>query len=135
MWFARWGSQWTKRISRSLSPLRQPRRSKSFLKKNNLVGKRLIAVHPGSHPNLAYKRWPLERFVETLRRLQEQEQKKTPIHPLVVGGADEKELAEELIQHLGNGTNTAGLFAVEETAVLLKQCDALLTNDSGVNCT
>ena len=83
-----------------------------------------VAVHPGS--GSPSKNWPIERFVEIIRRLQA---KKTEVIA-VLGEADAAEAAV-LARELPELPVLEGLTLVE-LAATLAECRAYLGNDSGI---
>ena len=83
-----------------------------------------VAVHPGS--GSPSKNWPIERFVEIIRRLQA---KKTEV-VAVLGEADVAESAV-LARELPELPVLEGLTLVE-LAATLAECRAYLGNDSGI---
>ncbi|MDI6736815.1 MAG: lipopolysaccharide heptosyltransferase II [bacterium] len=98
--------------------LRQERVSKKYP---------LIGLAPGAHWNT--KRWPKERFIE-LANLLIQRKNATIV---IFGGRAEVVLSNEIGGSLLNKPLiVAGKVSLMETAVLLKRCNVLVTNDSGV---
>lgn len=90
----------------------------------------LIALHPGSAPNAAFKRWPLPRFAALATRLIENHQ----THILILGSNAEEELKQNLLSqltayHLSLTTITADLLT---TAAILQRCRLFIGNDSGL---
>ena len=94
----------------------------------------LIGLNPGAEYGLA-KRWPEERFVETARRLQE----RFPCNWLVLGGKADMELAARIAAGIQSGDNlaqhtvwnVAGQTSLRELCALLRECDMVLSNDTG----
>ena len=86
-----------------------------------------VGFHLGSAPDLLAKRWPLERFVETGKRLIEQHN----AHILLFGGPEEAELKQEAKRALGRRASIvdAELLVV---AGVVKHCNVFLSNDSGL---
>ena len=85
----------------------------------------LIALHPGSGAYSVARRWPVERFVETGRRLQS-------MHggSIVVIG-NEATINGHLAMGL-NASNLTGRMSVGVLAALLEKVNLLVTNDSGI---
>ncbi len=83
-----------------------------------------VAVHPGSGSPL--KNWPVERFVEIIRRLRSQSKETVAI----LGEADVAEAAV-LARELPEVPVLEGLTLVE-LAATLAECAAYLGNDSGI---
>lgn len=73
------------------------------------------------------KRWPLDRYAETLRRLLE-------IYAgsaVLIGDSSERPYVETLCAvNPKRVFNLAGLTSLRETAAVISRCDLLLTNDS-----
>ena len=84
-----------------------------------------VAVHPGTSRFGAYKRWPVERFNEIIRLLDER-----GVGALVTWGPDEYHLAVAAAA----GTHAAvapQTDSVAQLAALLSLCDAFIGADSG----
>ena len=84
-----------------------------------------IGVGPGS--NQPVKIWPRERFSETIKRLIDD----YDAWPLIIGGNEDKELGDWLIEQWGMGSNFAGKLSVRMSAVALGKCRLYLGNDTG----
>ncbi|HTL70304.1 MAG TPA: lipopolysaccharide heptosyltransferase II [Candidatus Eisenbacteria bacterium] len=89
-------------------------------------GRKVIALHPGA--SCASKRWPVENFAALGRRILAE----TPYRLAVVGGAGEAGLGRTLSESIGRGTvDLTGRLDLKELAFFLKDCEALVSNDSG----
>jgi ADP-heptose:LPS heptosyltransferase len=84
-----------------------------------------VAFAPGS--NMASKLWPAERFEAVGRALIQRHR----IWPVVVGGAEDREVAARLVQAWGCGTDAAGALTVRQSAALLERCKLFVGNDTG----
>jgi ADP-heptose:LPS heptosyltransferase len=85
-----------------------------------------IAVAPAT--NMPCKCWPLERFAEVLRGLAEV----APIHPVLFGGAGDRELCAGLLRDTGlSGTLVVG-ETIAQAASTMRACSMYLGNDTGV---
>jgi ADP-heptose:LPS heptosyltransferase len=85
----------------------------------------LLCLAPGS--KLASKRWPEERFAELARRWCQRGGEVA-----VLGGAGERELGDRIAAIAGpRVANLCGQLGLRESAALLEQAAALLSNDSG----
>jgi len=84
-----------------------------------------IGVGPGS--KMPAKRWPEERFREVVADLI----KKNAVWPVVFGGSEDVGLGNRLLSAWGCGYNAAGKLSLRGSAVALKHCALLLTNDTG----
>ena len=85
-----------------------------------------VAVHPSAR--IPVKKWPIERFSTVCRYLQEH-YKATIV---IIGGKDASEETKTLIQSLSKPIiDLTGKTTYLEAAEILRQCDFLLTNDTG----
>lgn len=73
------------------------------------------------------KMWPLERYIAVGRYLME----KHNVIPVIVGGPEEKEPAEQMIKAIGGGYSSAGQLSVRGSARLLHECSLFIGNDTG----
>ncbi len=100
------------------------------------VDKPLLGIHAGSAPHFLWKRWPLENFATVAKELIT----KRNMHIILFGGPneeDQKQQLRELIKQMLPITNyqlpitivTTSLLA---TAALMQQCQAVVSNDSGL---
>ncbi len=98
---------------------------RAFMEKNNLVGRHLIGVHPGSGP-LAYKRAPVKKFVECI-----EENARDDSVALIFGTPDEAD-----VKKLFPGALSLDSILVEDSlknvGALIKECDLFVTNDTGL---
>ncbi|GAB4265008.1 MAG: glycosyltransferase family 9 protein [Deferrisoma sp.] len=83
---------------------------------------RLVALAPGAR--WPTKAWPEEHWRALAGRLQA-----GGAFPVVVGGPEDRELAERILAG-GRGANLAGRTSILETAAALARCEVLVTNDS-----
>lgn len=86
----------------------------------------LVAFGIGAaHPK---RRWPLSRFAEVGRALQNE----WGAHIVVVGGDTDQEAQAELLNDLGPAVSGfAGLLTLRQTAAVLESCRLFIGNDSG----
>lgn len=87
-----------------------------------------LGICPGAEYGAA-KRWPIDRFAQTASRAYEKFQS----HCTVIGSPAEKEIGEQfekIYPHPGC-RNLVGKTSITEMIAELKQCDLLLTNDTG----
>ncbi len=91
----------------------------------------LIALHPGSSSGRFHmqsaKRWPVDRFAETARRLQ----RGMDATVLVMCGPDEKEL-RPVFREVSEGSLFFPEGEIREISGILGEVDLLVTNDSGL---
>jgi ADP-heptose:LPS heptosyltransferase len=103
-----------------------------FVAANQLESRRVLGVHVGSGgtKNLALKRWPLEHYIELLKRL-------TATQPqlavLLFGGPEEREAHARIRTKIPTGNilipETRNL---RQAAALLKRCHAFLSVDTAL---
>lgn len=75
-----------------------------------------------------YRQWPPGNFVQLARRLSQKYGAKV----LLLGTAQEKGLAKEVIEALGGGVmNAVGRTSFTQLAALLERCQLLVTGDTG----
>jgi len=89
----------------------------------------LLAVHPGSGLYSVARRWFPDRFAAVADVLIERH----GLGVVVVGTADERALAAEVIAHMKRpAANLAGRTSLDELGGVLRRCALLVGNDSGV---
>ncbi|HEY4953158.1 MAG TPA: glycosyltransferase family 9 protein [Verrucomicrobiae bacterium] len=103
-----------------------------FIAKQNLHGRPRLGIHVGSGgtKNLALRRWPLENYIELVRRLR---QKEPGLAILFFGGPEEKADHEKIRTALGE----ENLFFprtenLRQAAALIGQCDIFLSVDTAL---
>jgi len=96
-----------------------------YLVRNVQSKARLIGIVPGA--STVEKRWPAENFAEMLKILGAQ----LSIYPLIFGAESESELCASVAAHIPAALNLAGKTDLALLAALIKQCDLLITNDTG----
>jgi ADP-heptose:LPS heptosyltransferase len=86
----------------------------------------VVAIHPGATDSR--RRWPAAGFGEVAAACAAD-----GCRVLVVGAADEQELADGVVEAAGSArvTSVAGELDLGTLAALLDRCDVLLANDSG----
>ena len=93
-----------------------------WLREHGLDAAPLAALAPGAAH--ATKRWPIANWVALAERL-----RTAGIHPIVVGGPDDRGLA----QQFGPSANvSAGAFTLQETGALLAHARVAISGDTGV---
>jgi heptosyltransferase-2 len=102
--------------------------SKELLYKRGYVpGKRLVGIHPGAAYGAA-KCWPAERF----RLLGLELLKDKDLYLVFFGDSNTFSTVKEICQGLDmRAMNLAGVTSLRELACIIKDCDVLVTNDSG----
>ena len=90
-------------------------------------GRLRLGLCPGAEYGPA-KQWPAERYIEAASRVS----KHTDCEWLIFGSPAEANLGEEIASAIeGNATNFAGKTTVQQLVDELRECDLLLTNDTG----
>ena len=93
------------------------------------AGGPLVAIHAGVGGYAPIKQWPVERFATVGRRLVEA----TGATALVVGGPEMTALGAALTRQIGPGAiDLVGRTSLPVLAGLLRRCDLMLGNESGV---
>ena len=88
-------------------------------------GNALIGIHPGGMPS---RRWPLDRY----RSLMDGINAAYPGAFLIIGGAEEKALAKELLRGKEYPVvDLTGKLSIQETAALIQRCRLFISNDTG----
>ena len=87
-------------------------------------------MHPGSGIHQAgFKRWPKEKFALLADRLIQEYSASI----ILLGGQEEKELAEEIKFLMKNNPFVfTGKTTLAQTASLIKKCSLFVSNDSGL---
>jgi heptosyltransferase-2 len=90
----------------------------------------LIGLHPGGSTakNHLHKRWPPVHFIELGRRLIDA----TGAAILVLGGPDEKELAEYVSRKIGRGAVALCLSDILHTCAVIRRCMHFISNDTAL---
>lgn len=103
-------------------------RAKELLYQRGYVkGKKLIGINPGAAYGSA-KCWPPERFRALAMRLLLE----TDAYVVFFGDASTASLVKQISQGLPEKViDLAGVTSLRELACLIKECDVLVTNDSG----
>ncbi len=91
-------------------------------------GARLAALAPGAAH--ATKRWPIAHWSALAKRLGT-----AGYRPVVVGGPEDRGLAQQLVAEGGGGNpiaSAAGEFSLQETGALLARARVVVSGDTGV---
>jgi heptosyltransferase-2 len=90
----------------------------------------LVALHLGAAPRMAYRCWPLERFVELANALKDRLPKLTIV---LTGTRLETHLVGKFqARYSGNCVDATSLTTLEYTSALLRRCQLLISNDTGI---
>jgi ADP-heptose:LPS heptosyltransferase len=90
----------------------------------------VVAMHLGVGPSAQYRRWPVERFVSLANAIVEAQ---SGVIFILTGAKSEQSLIEDFRrQFSGRSIDASNIGGLEHTAILLRRCDLLITNDTGV---
>jgi len=106
--------------------------AREFVVNNQLGSRRLLGVHVGSGgtKNLALKRWPLEHYIELLKRLTKA---RPELAVLLFGGPEEREAHARIRAEIpGNNIFIPETRNLRQAAALLKHCRAFLSVDTAL---
>src|SRR6185437_16911115 len=93
-----------------------------------LFGKPVVAVHPGV--GNAMRQWPAEHFASLIDLLVE----KNAVNAVLIGGAEEVELADEVLARVANRNavvSVVGKTPLRQLPDLLRACVLYVGNNSG----
>ena len=97
-----------------------------LFKTHGLNGKRIVAIAPGAKKST--NRWPPDRFSEVGRYLTE-----NGFSIVALGGHGDHEICDVVLAGVNaKSVNLAGKTCLLESAEVLKRCELLICNDSGV---
>lgn len=89
-----------------------------------------VAFHLGTGPWAAYRRWPVERFVALAKMLAE---RASGLLIILVGTDADKPLISEFSRlYAGRLLDASHLGSIQQAALLLSRCNAMIGADSGV---
>jgi ADP-heptose:LPS heptosyltransferase len=89
-----------------------------------------VAMHLGSGPGMDFRRWPLRRFLALGEKLNSRWRRPAFI---LTGTALERELIQEFREKFaGTAIDASNLGSIEKTALVLRRCHLLVSNDTGV---
>jgi heptosyltransferase-2 len=90
----------------------------------------IIGVQPGTSPAMRWKQWPVERYRTVIERLLAD---CAGSRVILFGSPSEAEMIEEIARGLGRRVSVAaGKTTVKQVAALIRRCDMLVCNDSGL---
>jgi len=106
--------------------------AETFIAENKLQSRKILGIHAGSGgtKNLALKRWPLENYIELVKRLRN-------MHPdlgiLLFGGPDEDaERNQIMAADPGGLTIRVRSENLRQAGALMKQCSSFLSVDTAL---
>jgi len=90
--------------------------------------RRIVALHLGSQ-DLEFRRWPLDRFVRFAERIRDFGETTF----VLTGTEPERPVIRAFIEHYsGHAVDASDTGSLENTAALLRRCDLLVSNDTGI---
>lgn len=92
---------------------------------NNLCGKRLVGVAPGSKWDS--KVWAEDKFFKVVKKLINENQ----VFPVIFGGSEDRAKGNRLLEKWQIGANAAGELNIRQAAAALENCQLYLGNDTG----
>lgn len=102
--------------------------AEEFVRKLQLSDSKLVGVGPtGGNPgqDFAYRKWPLERFIQVVKRLEEK-----GYAVLLFGGPGDYEELERIVAE--TSAKIVKSPTILEAAAVLKKCKLLICNDAGI---
>ena len=112
-------------------PTHYQQQAKSLLARvhhSSPAAKIYFGLHPGSAPDFAWKRWPIERYASLAKQII----KKYHAHVLIFGGAQELTLMKNLRRLIGPDHSSIMSAHLLTVAALMKNCQLFIANDSGL---
>jgi len=105
--------------------------ARRFFANNDLEGKLVIGMHPGSGIHQAgFKRWPKKRFAQLADRLVDNYDAKI----ILFGGPEEISLADDINKLMSTKPLTmTGKTTLSLAAALIEKCSLFISNDSGLS--
>jgi len=92
----------------------------------SLAGRTVVAINPGASNRI--KCWPPRRFSELADRLRVE----LGVRVVIVGGGDERDLAEEIIADMATvPVDLLGATTLTQLGSLLRRCAVLVSGDTG----
>lgn len=93
------------------------------------IGDTVVALHIGSF-YMEFKRWPMQRYLQLANELRS---RVTGLSIILTGSGSEAPIIREFVeQYAGHSIDASGLGSIQKTAAILKRCDLLVSNDTGV---
>jgi ADP-heptose:LPS heptosyltransferase len=89
-----------------------------------------VAMHLGCGSGMDFRRWPLERFLALGEKINSRWRN---VIVILTGTTLERDLIRQFCDGFrGNAVDASGLGSIEKTALILKRCHLLVSNDTGV---
>ena len=87
-----------------------------------------IVMQTGGGRTLSWRDWPVERYIETIRWIEE----RYPHRIILTGGHDNREVGQAIAAACPQALNLVEQTTLEETAALLHDATLLVSTDTGV---
>jgi heptosyltransferase II len=89
-----------------------------------------VAMHLGCGPGMDFKRWPVSRFLALAGRIG----RRWPNPVIILTGTTlERDLIRQFLEAFGGAAvDASNIGSIEKTALILKRCRLLVSNDTGV---
>jgi len=119
-------------IEPSLEPLpitdRERKKTEKFLADNNLLnGRETVLLHPGSGPNMEFRRWEAQKFARLADLLVDN----FNVNIVISAVPEEKDLVEKITSHMKHrAVSTLGQLSIKELAELISRCKFIVSNDT-----
>jgi heptosyltransferase-2 len=90
----------------------------------------VVGVQPGTSPTMRWKQWPIERYRVVIERLLSERRDSRVV---LFGSPSERRMIDEIARGMEPRVLVAaGRTTVKQAAALIKRCDMLVCNDSGL---
>ena len=104
-----------------------------FLERHNITGEeQMIAIAPGGGESakrtMLTRRWPLQNYIELIHRFQ----RERPSRVILVGGPDDREITNRIIQVCPDCLDATDL-SLGDMASVLRRCNLFVGNDHARN--
>lgn len=119
------GAHTNNTIPRMYYQQKDRKRVEAFIQQQGLSPAECVAIHPGGK-FFTRKRWPVSSYKQLLEALWVEWR----IPAVIIGGADDRELGEEIIDLPIPAVNAAGQLSIKETAAFLAGVRLFIGNDS-----
>lgn len=109
-----------------LNPVSEQWADALFQKQGISSADKVLALHPGT--SCSSKMWPAERFARAADELV----KARGFKVVVLGGPDEKEITQKVVQYMISPAIELAGISVSQDMSVLKRCHLLITTDCGI---
>jgi ADP-heptose:LPS heptosyltransferase len=103
-----------------------------FLERHNIADKeQVIALAPGggaTRGNMVVSQWPVQNYIELIQKFQSE----GPVRVILVGGPDDREITDRIIQ-ICKGCLDATDLSLGDMASVLRRCNLFVGNDHARN--